>query len=244
MASIFSIDNLSKSFGGLKAVNDLSFSVQKQEILGFIGPNGAGKSTVFNLVMGYHRPDQGQVTFKKKNITGWKTFRVVNEGIARVFQIAQPMRMKTVYENVEISTMPNKLFAPKHERSDADFCLECCQVSGLSQDLHKLPGTLPQAGLRRLEIAKAIATRADLLLLDEPFAGLASGEVEELSKLVIDLREQGKTIVIVDHNMKGLMRLVDRVVVVNFGQKLAEGNPDEVVNNHMVQKAYLAGGTH
>lgn len=244
MASIFSIANLSKSFGGLKAVNDLSFSVDSQEILGLIGPNGAGKSTVFNLVMGYHKPDHGRVLFKGKDITGWKTFRVVNEGIARVFQIAQPMQMKTVYENVEVSTIPNKLFAPRARGQDARFCLECCRASGLSQDLHKLPSALPQAGLRRLEIAKAIATNAELLLLDEPFAGLTSQEVEELSQLVVELRNHGKTIVVVDHNMKGLMRLVDRVVVVNFGQKLAEGKPDEVVNNAAVQEAYLAGGTH
>ncbi len=244
MDTLFAVDNLGKSFGGLKAVNDLSFSVRPQEILGLIGPNGAGKTTVFNLVMGYHRPDRGRVSYREQEITGWPTYRVVNAGIARVFQIAQPMHFKTVYQNVEISTLPNKIFARKRELPDPAFCLACCQDAGLGDDLHKLPGTLPQAGLRRLEIAKAIATRADLLLLDEPFAGLTVQEVDELSRLVLRLRDQGKTIVIVDHNMKGLMKLVDRVVVVNFGQKLAEGTPAEIVANQAVQEAYLAGGTH
>lgn len=244
MDNLFAVDNLGKSFGGLKAVNDLSFSVCKKEILGLIGPNGAGKTTVFNLVMGYHRPDRGRITFRNREITGWPTYRVVNEGIARVFQIAQPMHFKTVYQNVEISTLPNKIFVRKHELPDPNFCLDCCKDAGLEADLHKLPGTLPQAGLRRLEIAKAIATRAELLLLDEPFAGLTAQEVGQISRLVLKLRDQGRTLIIVDHNMKGLMKLVDRVVVVNFGQKLAEGTPDEVIRNQAVQDAYLAGGTH
>jgi len=242
MEKLGEIQHISKSFGGLRAVNDLSFSVAPQEILGLIGPNGAGKTTIFNLIMGIHKPDQGHVVFKGKDITGWPTHRVVNEGIARVFQIAQPMHHKTVYENVEISTLSNAIFSGRPGAQRGDYCLQCCRVTGLEPDLEKLPGTLPQAGLRRLEIAKAIATQAQLLLLDEPFAGLSAHEVDALLRLVFDLRDEGRTVVIVDHNMKGLMKLVDRVVVVNFGQKLAEGSPQEVVDNPAVQEAYLAGG--
>lgn len=243
MTTLWAIQELSKSFGGLTAVNRLSFSVAPQEILGLIGPNGAGKTTVFNLVMGIYKPDRGTVTYKGKNITGWPTYRVVNEGIARVFQIAQPMPHKTVYENVEISTLPNKIFSKKRNGQGVDLCWKCCQIAGLLPDLYKLPSALPQAGLRRLEIAKAIATNAELLLFDEPFAGLAVQEVAELSKLVLNLRDQGRTVIIVDHNMKGLMKLVDRVVVVNFGEKLAEGTPQDIINNEAVQKAYLTGGS-
>jgi branched-chain amino acid transport system ATP-binding protein len=244
MSEIFSINQLSKSFGGLNAVNNLSFSVGKQEILGLIGPNGAGKSTVFNLIMGVHRPDKGNVLFKEQDITGWKTFKVVNEGIARVFQIAQPMPLKTVYQNVEVSTFSNNVFARGKNAQDAELCSHCCELTGLTPELDKYPGTLTQAGLRRLEVAKAMATGAELLLLDEPFAGLTAQEMDKLSDLVTTLRDEGRTIILVDHNMKGLMRMVDRVVVVNFGEKLAEGTPDEILNNQAVQDAYLAGGTH
>jgi branched-chain amino acid transport system ATP-binding protein len=244
MSELFSINQLSKSFGGLNAVNNLSFSVGKQEILGLIGPNGAGKSTVFNLIMGVHRPDKGSVLYKEKNITGWKTFKVVNEGIARVFQIAQPMPLKTVYQNVEVSTFSNNIFASGKNAQDAELCAHCCDLTGLTPELDKYPSTLTQAGLRRLEVAKAMATGAELLLLDEPFAGLTAQEMDKLSDLVTALRDEGRTIIIVDHNMKGLMRMVDRVVVVNFGEKLAEGTPDEILNNQAVQDAYLAGGTH
>jgi len=242
MSALLSIRNLYKSFGGLNAVRDLSFSVGPQEILGLIGPNGAGKTTVFNLVMGVHRPNAGEIRFKEQPIQGWPTYRIVNEGIARVFQIAQPMPLKTVYENVEISTLPNKVFTRRTSAQARDYCLECCEMTGLAGLLDQYPGMLPQAGLRRLEIAKAIATDPDLLLLDEPLAGLTAQEVDQLSELIRRLRETGRTIVIVDHNMKGLMRLVDRVVVVNFGAKLTEGTPQQVVQDPAVQEAYLAGG--
>jgi len=242
MSALLSIRNLYKSFGGLNAVRDLSFSVGPQEILGLIGPNGAGKTTVFNLVMGVHRPDRGEIRFQDRPIQGWPTYRIVNEGIARVFQIAQPMPLKTVYENVEISTLPNKLFTRYTSAQARESCLECLELTGLIDLWDQYPGMLPQAGLRRLEIAKAIATNPDLLLLDEPLAGLTAQEVDQLSELIRHLRKTGRTIVIVDHNMKGLMRLVDRVVVVNFGAKLAEGAPQQVVQDPAVQEAYLAGG--
>ena len=243
MTTLLDILDLCKRFGGLSAVNMLSFSVKPNEILGLIGPNGAGKTTVFNLVMGVHKPSKGHIRYKGRDITGWSTYRVVNQGIARVFQIAQPMHHKTVFENVEICTLPNAIFTRHKKHENGAACLKYCELAGLLPELNKLPGALPQAGLRRLEIAKAIATEADLLLLDEPFAGLTVHEVEQLSQLILDLREQGRTIVIVDHNMKGLMKLVDRVVVMNFGSRLADGTPADVISNPVVQEAYLAGGS-
>ena len=258
--AILQVKHLSKAFGGLQAVSNLSFDVHEGEILGFIGPNGAGKTTVFNLITGVYHPDRGRIVFRGRDITGWPSYRVVNAGIARAFQIPHPFRHKTIAQNIEISLIPNEIFArgqskreriqrvneicqrvslcelwPEEEREACDHQNACCPC------WQEFPGVLPQAGLRKLEIAKALATNPTLLLLDEPFAGLTISEVKELSGLIHKLREEGRTLVVVDHNMRGLMKLVDRVVVIHFGQKLAEGTPDEVAHNPAVQEAYLAG---
>ena len=253
---ILKVEHLSKAFGGLQAVSNLSFSVQEGEILGLIGPNGAGKTTAFNLITGMYKPDRGRIVFRGREITGWPPYRVVEAGIARTFQIPRPFRHKTVAQNVEIALIPNTIFTLRGRRRERRAQVAaCCARAGLCEavghdpqphdglcDCWKVyPSALPQAGLRKLEIAKALATDPKLLLLDEPFAGLTHQEVEELSGLVRELREEGRTVVIVDHNMRGLMKLVERVVVIHFGQKLAEGTPAEVAENPAVQEAYLAG---
>jgi len=254
-SELLRVERLSKAFGGLQAVSNLSFSVREGEILGLIGPNGAGKTTAFNLITGMYRPDRGRIVFRGREITGWPPYRVVQAGIARTFQIPRPFPHKTVAQNVEIALLPNAIFTLRgRQRERRARVAACCARAGLCETLgHRpsddgtcgcwevYPGALPQAGLRKLEIAKALATDPKLLLLDEPFAGLTHREVEELSGLVRELREEGRTIVIVDHNMRGLMKLVERVVVIHFGQKLAEGTPDEVAKNPAVQEAYLAG---
>ncbi|MFN4218013.1 MAG: ABC transporter permease subunit [Candidatus Bipolaricaulia bacterium] len=238
---LLELEQLRKAFGGLVAVNGLSFAVHEREILGVIGPNGAGKTTVFNLIMGVYRPDSGHILFKDREITGWPTHKVVRAGIARTFQIPRPFHLKTVLQNVAMPALPDTLW-PRGTNS-LSYAVSCCARAGLSgSDLFKLPAMLPQAGLRRLEIARALATDPQLLLLDEPFAGLSAKEVEELSELIRQLRDEGRTIVLVDHNMRGVMKLVDRVVVMHFGQKLAEGAPQEVSQSKAVQEAYLAGG--
>ena len=239
---ILELERLRKSFGGLVAVNELSFAVEEGEILGFIGPNGAGKTTVFNLIMGVLQPDSGRISFRGQEITGWRTYRVVNAGIARVFQLSRYLKHKTVFENIELSTIQNGIFAREDRRARERRVFEAGELVGLREELWRYPSTLPHAGLRRLEIAKAIATDPELLLLDEPFAGLSAQEVEEVSQVIEELRREGRTIVVVDHNMRGLMRLVDRVVVISFGEKLAEGTPEEVARDPQVQEAYLAGG--
>ncbi len=249
--ALLHVEKLRKAFGGLMAVKDLSFHVEAGEILGLIGPNGAGKSTVFNLIMGTLKPDRGTVLFKGRDITGWPTYKIVDAGIARVFQIARYFPRKTVYENVEISVIPNEIFARCVDPESKT--IERCRRTGLCTNEHcpggdscrcrsELPGMLPQGGLRRLELARAIGTDPELLLLDEPFAGLSPQEVDEISHLIASLRDEGQTIVVVDHNMRGVMRLVDRIVVLSFGEKLAEGSPEEVARNPQVQEAYLAGG--
>lgn len=242
MSAILWLERLRRSFGGLVAVNDLSFAVEEGEILGFIGPNGAGKTTVFNLIMGVLKPDSGRINFSGADITNWPTYRVVNAGVARVFQLSHYLRHKTVFENIEISTIQNGIFARDDRRSRERLVLQASELVGLTEELQKQPSSLPHASLRRLEIAKAISCDPRLLLLDEPFAGLGAGEVEEISQVIDKLREEGRTIVLVDHNMRGLMRLVDRVVVICFGEKLAEGPPQEVARDSKVQEAYLAGG--
>ncbi len=248
---VIDVQRLQKAFGGLMAVKDLSFHVNQGEILGLIGPNGAGKTTVFNLIMGVLKPDSGRVAFKNSEITGWPTYKIVNVGLARVFQIARYFRHKNVYENVEISTIPNEVFAFKDAVHSHEKVMRCCECTGLCTCYEhtghcnccsQLPGMLPQGSLRRLEVARAIGTDPELLLLDEPFAGLSPQEVDEISNLIIQLRKEGQTIILIDHNMKGLMRLVDRVVVLCFGEKLMEGSPKDVSENPKVQEAYLAGG--
>lgn len=247
--ALLRVENLRKSFGGLMAVKDLSFHVEAGEIVGLIGPNGAGKSTVFNLIMGMLKPDRGCILFKEQDITHWPTYKIVDAGIGRVFQIAQYFPRKTVYENVEISAIPNEILTRAADPTPKT--LQSCERTGLcehSSDENRcicreeLPGMLPQGGLRRLELARAIGTDPELLLLDEPFAGLSPAEVDEISHLIASLRDEGQTIVLVDHNMRGVMRLVDRIVVLCFGEKIAEGTPEEVARNPQVQEAYLAGG--
>jgi len=231
------VERLSKAFGGLQAVYDLSFRVDRGEIVGLIGPNGAGKTTVLNLIMGALRPDRGRILFEGRDITGWPPYRVVGAGIARAFQIAQCCPCMTVLENLELGTYANRLWG--RVRGGAERVREAARRVKLLGELEKLPTALPQAGLRRLEIARALVTSPKLLLLDEPFAGLTHQEVEELSRAIRELRSQGMAVVLVDHNIRGVMRLVDRVLVMSFGRLLAEGSPEEILRDPRVREAYL-----
>lgn len=234
------IDGLTKQFGGLTAVDNLSFDVSEGEILGFIGPNGAGKSTVFNCIMGTYKVTSGTVTFRGEDVTDEETHEIVNRGLSRVSQESQPLPSFTVEENIRLFTFPNSIRAFRESASDEEI-REIASRVGLEDELDTKPDSLPHAGIRRLEIAKAIATDPDTLLLDEPFAGLNQAEIRELSEEIRDLRDEGVTIVVVDHNMKGLMALVERVVVLDKGQKLAEGSPEEIAEDERVQQAYLSG---
>ncbi|WP_254830411.1 ABC transporter ATP-binding protein [Haloglomus salinum] len=234
------VDSLTKRFGGLVAVDDLSFAVEKQEILGFIGPNGAGKSTTFNCITGVYPPSEGTVYYNGQEVTGSAFYRMVQNGMARTFQEFRPLEDRTVVGNVQISLVPDKLFSTSGLRGRTKAkAVELCERVGLGERLHQLPDELPHADMIRLELARAMATDPDLLLVDEPFAGLAEEDVKGLSDLIRSLRDEGTTFIVVDHNMRGLLQLIDRAIVINFGEKIADGTPEEITNDPAVRKAYL-----
>ena len=238
--SLLEIEGLTKRFGGLTAVDDLSFAVEEGEIVGLIGPNGSGKTTVFNCIMGVHGVTDGTVRFDGIDVTDHKTHEVVNAGIARVSQESNPIDLYPVGGNIKLFTLPNSIFSFRGGGEDMEIVWYASRV-GLEDRIWDYPDELPHADVRRLEIAKALATEPDLLLLDEPFAGMNRQEISELSEQIEGFREDGMTLIVVDHNMSGLMQLVDRTVVLHNGQKLAEGVPETIVENEDVQRAYLAG---
>jgi len=236
------IENLTKRFGGLTAVDELSFAIREQEIFGFIGPNGAGKSTTFNCVTGRYPPTSGTVWYQGENVTGEPAHEMVKRGLARTFQEFRPLHDRTVVENVAVGLVPDRLFSLSGLRGETTKRAEAiCRRVGLGDRLALTPDELPHAGLLRLELGRALATDPDMLLVDEPFAGLSGPEVESISGLLRELRDEGLTLAVVDHNMRGLLSLIDRAVVINFGANLAEGTPEEIRQNPEVQRAYLGG---
>lgn len=233
------IDDLRKEFGGLVAVDDLSFDVEEGEILGLIGPNGSGKTTVFNCTMGIYDVTSGHVRFDGEDITDWQTHDIVNRGLSRVSQESNPIDMYPVAGNIKLFTLPNKISSLHGGASDEEIAGYASRVD-IQDKLHETPDELAHADVRRLEIAKALATEPEMLLLDEPFAGMNQQEIRTLSEQIEALRDDGMSMVVVDHNMSGLMQLVDRVVVLHNGEKLAQGTPEEIAEDERVQEAYLS----
>lgn len=239
---ILVLDEIRKEFGGLVAVDDLSFAVEENEILGFIGPNGAGKSTTFNCVVGRFPPTSGRVYYKGEDVTGSKAHVMVKKGLARTFQEFRPFEDRTVLKNVSLALTPDTMFSMQGLRGQTiEKAATICDRVGLGDRKEMLPDELPHAGLLRLELGRALATDPDLLLVDEPFAGLSGPEVESISDLLLELRDEGLTLVVVDHNMRGLLSLIDRAIVIQFGSMIAEGDPESIKNDPVVQEAYLGG---
>jgi branched-chain amino acid transport system ATP-binding protein len=237
------VENLRKEFGGLTAVDDLSFAVERGEILGFIGPNGAGKSTTFNCVTGTYPPTAGTVWYRGEDVTDEAPYEMVKRGMSRTFQSFRPLEDRSVLNNVALSMMDDTLFTTEGLWDQvAPEAVDVCERVGLDDQLHLTPDELPHAGMLRLELARALATEPELLLVDEPFAGLSGPEVESVSNLLLELRDEGMTLVVVDHNMRGLLTLIDRAIVINFGAKLTAGTPAEIKRDPDVQEAYLGGG--
>jgi ABC-type branched-subunit amino acid transport system ATPase component len=240
MAKVLEVRGLTKKFGGLFAVYELSLHVEKGETLGLIGPNGAGKTTVFNLIMRELKQDEGEIYFEEKEISKYQTHERVKMGISRTYQIPRPFGDMTVTENIRVGIMPDAISRIMAMNSQSDAERKIGKSVGFEKHgLLKYPNELSMGDLRRLELARTIATNPKLLLLDEVFAGLTVGEIAELTELLKEKKKEGLAFIIVSHDLRSLAFLVDRVVVVSFGQLIAEGSFEEVIANKKVQEAYL-----
>jgi branched-chain amino acid transport system ATP-binding protein len=241
MTALLEVEGLTKRFGGLVAVKDISFKIEAGEILGLIGPNGSGKSTVMKCIMGIERPTAGVVKLEGVNVAGWPTHRIARAGGGIVFQHARPLHRQTILEHIKLALLPDNLLMLATDHGITRRAEEIAGRVGLSQVMNRLPRTLPFADLRRLELAKAIARNPKVVLVDEPFAGLTSGEVADFSALIGSFRAEGHAVLLVDHNVKSVAALVDRVLAMYLGEHVAEGTADEVMRNETVRRVYLGG---
>jgi branched-chain amino acid transport system ATP-binding protein len=235
------VRGLVKRFGGLVAVNDIHFAIRPGEILGLIGPNGSGKSTVMRLIMGIERPDAGSVEIDGVEMAGWPPYRVARAGVGIVFQHSRPLHRQTVLENIKLALLPDSLLRLVAAPGVDERARAIAQSVGLGAVLHRHPSTLPFADLRRMEMAKAIARDPKVVLIDEPFAGLTVTEIGAFSQLIRGLRDEGRAVLLVDHNVKSVAALVDRVLAMYLGEYVAEGTAEEVMRNETVRRVYLGG---
>jgi branched-chain amino acid transport system ATP-binding protein len=247
--TFLSVQDVEVRFGGLTALDDVSLEVQRGELVAVIGPNGAGKSTLFNTIVGVVRPTKGQVTLDGRRISGRATHRNALAGVARTFQIARPFRDLTVRENVLIALGGRRYYRPlaalrrARRRADLARADEMLERVGLGAHGDRLAAHIPLGHLRLLEIARALALEPRLLLLDEPAAGLREPEEDQLEQLLRDLRADGLTMLLVEHDVELALRVADRVVVLTAGRKLTEGSPEEVRSDPQVIEAYLGTET-
>ena len=242
MGSILKIKGLCKRFGGIQAVDDFSLDIEEGEILGLIGPNGAGKTTLFNLITGFAKPDSGSVTFKERNITKLKPNRIANMGIARTFQQEKPFKGMLAVENVAVPLMSKRAKESKNGHNALEKALEVLRLVEVippESNLFKLGSQLSHGYTKRLDIARALALEPEVLLLDEPFGGLGFKEMSIMNKVIQKLHDDCITVVIIEHKMRELMKLAERLAVMHFGAKIAEGSPREIAKNEKVCKAYL-----
>ncbi len=250
--SFLEIKGLTKTFGGLQAVNDVSFSMERDQILGMIGPNGAGKTTLLRLITGILKPDSGSVRFMGKELVGRKTWSIVNAGIACTFQNMRPFRRIPIIANVMVSCMcPRAMKRGEWVKRLEAKAMDALEFAGISDMAREKASVLSQGDLKRLEVARAVATEPELLLLDEPFGGLSPAETELMAKSIKRLHKggrfgrlhsEGPAMIIVEHQLQWLMKIVDRIIVLNFGTLIADGTPDEITKNPQVVEAYLGGG--
>lgn len=242
--ALLQVRNLSKSFGGVKAVNDVSFDLYQGEILGVIGPNGSGKTTLLNLITGFISKDHGTVEFRNKNITKWPAHKISNVGLVRTFQVVRPYATMPAFKNL----IP-PLFSPRVKRSergklgDRDaVAIDVLEDVGFERDAYvpyKLAGSLPLGYLKRLEFARCLCMQPETICCDEVFSGLSMAEIASMLPLVERLQADRITLIMVEHRLRELFRVADRILVMNFGQKIAEGSPREVMKDPQVRRAYL-----
>ena len=243
-SAMLKVSALYKNFGGVQAIRDLNFELNQGELLGLIGPNGSGKTTAVNLITGFVKPTEGEIIYRGRNITGMPPYKVVRLGIARTFQMVKPFYQLPAYKNMIIplySPRIKETTGGKYGDRDA-VALDLLEEVGFERDAYvayKSASVLPQGYLKRLELAKAIALQPDLMILDELFSGLSLAEVASIVPIIEKLRKEGKTIIMIEHRLKELFRIADRVLVLNFGEKIAEGKASEVMESDAVKKAYL-----
>ncbi len=253
MSQLFlELHGLIKDFGGLRAVDNVSFSMNRNEMLGLIGPNGAGKTTLVRLITGVLRPDSGSIRFKGNNIVGFKTWEIINLGIACTFQNMRPFRRLPIIANVMVSCLcPRAMKRGEWVKRVEAKAMDALEFAGISDMSLEKASTLSQGDLKRLEVARAVATEPELLLLDEPFGGLSPAETDLMAKSIRRLHKggrfgrlhsEGPAMIIIEHKLQQLMKIVDRIIVLNYGIIIADGTPEEVVNNKEVIESYLGEG--
>ena len=246
------LDGLLKDFGGLRAIDNVSFSMNRDEILGMIGPNGAGKTTLVRLITSILKPDSGSIRFKGKSIIRLKTWDIINLGIACTFQNMRPFRRLPIIANVMVSCLsPRAMKRGEWVKRIEAKAMDALEFAGISDMYLEKASTLSQGDLKRLEVARAVATEPELLLLDEPFGGLSPAETDLMAKSMQRLHKggrfgrlhsEGPAMIIIEHKLQQLMKIVDRIIVLNYGVIIADGTPEEVVNNKEVIESYLGGG--
>ncbi|MET1101363.1 MAG: ABC transporter ATP-binding protein [Pyrodictiaceae archaeon] len=229
------VDKVVKRFGGLVALRGVSITVSEGERVGLIGPNGAGKTTLFNVITGVYRPEEGRIIFDGRDITGWPPHRITRLGVARTFQIVRPLANMTVLDNVVVGSLLRSTDIEEARRR----ALEILELVGLYDKRAMLAKDLNLVEKKRLEVARALATQPRLLLLDEIAAGLRPNEIDELVNMLIEINKKGVAMIMVEHVMRAVMNFAERVVVLHYGKKIAEGSPEEVASNPQVIEAYL-----
>jgi branched-chain amino acid transport system ATP-binding protein len=235
VTALLEVRNVSRFFGGVKANQDVSFSVEPGIVLGLIGPNGAGKTTLFNCITGFYPPSRGDVFFDGQRINGLSPDKVCKLGMARTWQKVRPLAKLTVLENTVVGALCRTNSVAEAERS----ALEQLRVVGLEKRAQVLAGGLPIGERKKLELARVLATKPRMILLDEVMGGLNARESDEIIGLILDVKKRGLTQVVIEHDMKAIVRTCDRIVVLNSGEKLAEGSPQQIVNDPRVMAAYL-----
>jgi len=242
--ALIRVRNVSKTFGGVKALNDVSFDLLEGEVMGVIGPNGSGKTTLVNTITGFQKPDSGEVFFKDVKLTGLPTWKIADLGVTRTFQIVRPYLSLRAFKNLIVPLWSSRArrFAGSRGGDRDAVAIDLLEEVGFERDAfvpYKLASALPLGYLKRLELARCLALRPEVIICDEVFSGLSMSEIASMVPLIEGLRIKGATIIMVEHRLRELFRVADKLLVLDFGEKIAEGEPKEVMQNDRVKRAYL-----